>query len=138
LKKVRSILGIKARFESQFDFINVADQGVSADIIVNFKNHFDIPIQSTANMLNVSEPTIYRWTRAKKSLERNYSIKLFEVTELFVYGAEVFGNKDNFFNWLNLPNKAFGGMEPMKLIEVPEGVSKIRDLLGRIEHGVYS
>ena len=88
-------------------------------------------------MLNISEPTLYRWIRANINLERNFSVKLFEITDLFLYGSEVFGSKDNFFKWLNLPNTALGGMEPQELVDIPEGVSKIKDVLGRIEHGVY-
>jgi putative toxin-antitoxin system antitoxin component (TIGR02293 family) len=139
--KLREILGkkyLRSRFESPFDFIYIANQGVNANIILNFKKHFDLSLEMTANMLDVSQPTIYRWTKANKNLERNYSVKLFEITELFLYGSEVFGSKDNFFKWLILPNTALGGMEPQKLIEIPEGVSKIRDIIGRIEHGVYS
>lgn len=112
--------------------------GLNANVIRNFRIYFNIPLQTTAQMLNVSEPTIYRWTRANKPLERNFSVKLFEVTDLFLYGSEVFGGKGNFFKWLNLPNTALGGMEPQELIEIPGGVSKVKDLIGRIEHGVYS
>ena len=65
-------------------------------------------------------------------------MKLFEIADLFLYGEEVFGDRDAFFKWLNLPNEALGGFEPQQLIEISEGVSKVRDILGRIEYGVYS
>ena len=140
-KKLINILGkryVKAKIESPYDFIHIASKGLNANIIKNFRLHFNIPLQATAQMLNVSEPTIYRWTRTNKQLERNFSVKLFEVADLFLYGSEIFGSKESFFKWLNLPNTALGGMEPQELIEIPGGVSKVRDLIGRIEHGVYS
>ncbi len=129
---------VKSKIESPYDFIHIASKGLNANVIRNFRIYFNIPLQTTARMLNVSEPTIYRWTRANKPLERNFSVKLFEITDLFLYGSEVFGGKENFFKWLNLPNTALGGMEPQELIEIPGGVSKVKDLIGRIEHGVYS
>jgi putative toxin-antitoxin system antitoxin component (TIGR02293 family) len=89
-------------------------------------------------MLSVSEPTLYRWTKANKILARNYSIQLFEIVDMFIYGSEVFDSNENFFKWLNLPNTALGGFEPQDLIEIPGGISKVKDILGRIEHGVYS
>ena len=140
-KKLVDILGkryVKSKIESPYDFIHIASKGLNANVINNFRIYFNIPLQTTAHMLNVSEPTIYRWTRANKQLERNFSVKLFEVTDLFLYGSEVFGGKENFFKWLNLPNTALGGMEPQELIEIPGGVSKVKDLIGRMEHGVYS
>lgn len=141
LDELREVFGkqyIKTRVESPFDFIHMASKGLNANIIKNFRKYFNLSLDTTAHMLNVSEPSIYRWTRANKVLDRNISIKLFEISELFLLGAEVFGSQENFFKWLNLPNTALGGMQPKELIEIPEGVSKIRDILGRIEHGVYS
>src|SRR5690606_7821899 len=114
---------IRTKIESPFDFITIATKGVSANIIVNFRNHFNIPRAYAAELLNVSEPTIYRWIRSNKMLERNYSVQLFELTDLFLYGSEVFENKSNFFKWLELPNTALGGLEPKELLEVPGGVS---------------
>ncbi|TVQ00633.1 MAG: DUF2384 domain-containing protein [Balneolaceae bacterium] len=136
-----SILGkkyIRSNIESPFDFITIASKGIDAQIIVNFRNHFKISRGFTAELLNVSEPTIYRWIRGNKKLERNYSVQLFELADLFLYGTEVFESKEKFFKWLNLPNTALGGLEPKELLEVPGGISKVHDLLGRIEHGVYS
>lgn len=140
-KTLVNILGrkyIRSEIESPYDFINIASRGVSAQVISNFRKHFNIPRDQTAEMLNVSEPTIYRWIRENKKLERNYSVQLFELADLFLYGTEVFTNYKDFFKWLKLPNTALGGIEPQELVEIPGGISKVRDLLGRIEYGVYS
>jgi putative toxin-antitoxin system antitoxin component (TIGR02293 family) len=107
-------------------------------VVKNFRIYFELPRDIIADMLNISAPTLYRWTKSNKNLERNYSIKLFEIADLFLYGIEVFESKENFFKWLNLPNTALGGLEPLELIEIPDGISKVRDIIGRIEHGVYS
>lgn len=141
LDDLRDVLGkkyIRVKVESPYDFIHIAARGLNANIIKNFRDYFNLSLNTTAQMLNVSEPSIYRWTKANKKLERNLSIKLFEISELFLFGIEIFGSKENFFKWLNLPNTALGGMQPRELIDIPEGVSKVRDILGRIEHGVYS
>lgn len=140
-KELMNVLGNKNvhfAFESPFDFIHLAKQGIDAAVIKNFRSYFDLSRDSVAFMLNVSEPTLYRWTKSNKSLDRNFSVKLFEIADLFLYGIEVFGDKENFFKWLKLPNTALGSMEPYELIEVPGGVAKVKDVLGRIEHGVYS
>ncbi|WP_085765868.1 type II RES/Xre toxin-antitoxin system antitoxin [Nonlabens spongiae] len=141
LDKVRNVLGkkyIDSQLQSHFDFIQAASKGVNANVIKNFGDYFDLKRDTMAEILSVSEPTIYRWTKSNKILERNFSVKLFEISELFLLGIEIFGSKEAFFKWLDLPNTSLGGMEPMELIEIPEGVSKVRDVLGRIEHGVYS
>ncbi len=139
--ELRVVLGkkyIKSRVESQYDFIHIASKGINANVIKNFRTYFNLSKMRAAEFLSISEPTIYRWTKSNKKLERNFSVKLFEISELFLLGSEIFGNKERFFKWLNLPNTALGGMEPRELVEIPEGVSKVRNILGRIEHGVYS
>lgn len=139
--KLQSILGkeyIRTKIESPFDFISIANKGVNANVIINFRKHFNIPRNVAAEMLNISEPTIYRWVKEDKMLDRNFSVQLFELADLFLYGNEVFKNQANFFKWLKLPNTALGGLEPKELLEIPNGSSKVRDLLGRIEYGVYS
>ena len=140
-KKLIDVFGrkyVRYEVESPFDFIHIANKGINANVIKNFRLHFDLSRDTMANMLNVSAPTLYRWTKSNRNLERNYSIKLFEIADLFLYGIEVFESKENFFKWLNLPNTALGGLEPQELVEIPDGVSKVRDIIGRIEHGVYS
>lgn len=140
-RKLKDVLGsdyVQGELESPFDFIHIAKKGINANVVKNFRLYFDLSRDITAEMLSVSSPTLYRWIKNNKNLEKNYTIKLFEIADLFLYGIEVFNDRDNFFKWLNLPNTALGGMEPLELIEIPDGVSKVRDILGRIEHGVYS
>jgi len=129
---------IKTKVESPFDFIRIAAKGLDPHVIENFRNYFNIPVDTAAAMLNTSGPTVYRWVRSNKSLESIFSVKLFEVADLFLYGSHVFGDKETFFKWMDLPNKALGGMEPQELVVYPDGVSKVRDVIARIEHGVYS
>ena len=103
--KLVEVLGkkyIRDHIESPFDFITIASRGINAHIIVNFRNHFDISRDFTAGLLNVSQPTVYRWIRNNKKLERNYSVQLFELTDLFLYGSKVFESKGNFFKWLEI------------------------------------
>ena len=140
-KKLIHVLGkrnVKSKIESPYDFIHIASKGINAVVIKNFRDYFNISREDTAHMLNISSPTLYRWIRSNKNLEKNYSIQLFELTDLFLYGIDVFGNKENFLKWLNLPNTALGRLEPNELLEVPGGISKVKDVLGRIEHGIYS
>ena len=140
-KSLINILGrkyIRSKIESPYDFINIASKGISAQVILNFRNHFNIPRDSAAEMLNVSSPTIYRWIRQNKKLDRNFTVQLLELADMFLYGTEVFQDQETFFKWMKLPNTALGGIEPQELIEFPGGIDKVRSLLGRIEYGVYS
>lgn len=139
--KLSSILGnenLSNQMSSPLDFISVASIGINSHAIDSFRKYFNFPRNFVAAILNVSEPTIYRWIKANKTLDRNTAVQLLELSYLFIYGAEVFSNNESFFKWLHFPNIALGGMMPKDLLDIPDGVSKVRDLLGRIEFGVYS
>lgn len=140
-QKLNEVLGkenLKERVDSPFDFITIASRGLNSDAIVHFKAYFDLSQNFTADLLNLSAPTLYRLLKSKQDLKRNNSVQLLEAADLFLYGIEVFESKANFFKWLQLPNTSLGDIEPQELIEIPGGISKVRDVLGRIEHGVYS
>jgi len=140
-QKLNDVFGrenLKDRVDSPFDFITIAIKGFNSNAIVHFNDYFNLSKNYTANLLNLSEPTLYRLLKSKDQLKRNSSVQLFEIADLFLYGIEVFGSNENFFKWLELPNTSLGGIEPQELVEIPGGISKVRDILGRIEHGVYS
>jgi putative toxin-antitoxin system antitoxin component (TIGR02293 family) len=138
LSKILGNKYIKSSIESPYDFISIASKGVNAHVILNFRNYFKISRELTAEMLNVSNSTVYRWIKQNRKLERNYSVLLFELADLFLTGSELFQSKEKFLKWLDLPNSVLGGLEPKNLLEIPGGISKVKDLLGRIEYGVYS
>ena len=53
-------------------------------------------------------------------------------------GIQTFESRDRFYRWLNISCPALGDKMPAKLIETPEGLQLVLDVLGRIEHGVFS
>jgi uncharacterized protein (DUF2384 family) len=63
--------------------------------------------------------------------------KINELLELFIYGSEVFGDKKKFVMWMNLSIISLG-TKPIKIVNTVNGISTIRSILGRIEHGVFS
>lgn len=105
---------------------------------MNIQDYFGFTRDRTASLMQVSEPTIYRWVRDEKKLDQRHSMQVIELVNLLLYGIEVIGSKEHFTKWLGLPNMALGGMEPVQLLELPGGIEKVRQLLGRIEYGVFS
>ncbi len=67
-----------------------------------------------------------------------YSEKIIEIQLLFNKGVEVFGNTENFHNWLNSKSIALGGINPISLLDNTFGIMMLDDELTRIEHGVLA
>jgi len=120
------------------DFIEIGEKGLPAVILNSIMSRFNLTTNEMADLLGVAFNTLYRWLRINKILDQSHSVKFLELSNLFLYGEEVFGSAENFTKWIKRPNTALGGMEPAKLMGMPEGLSKVKDLLVRIEYGVYS
>jgi putative toxin-antitoxin system antitoxin component (TIGR02293 family) len=51
--------------------------------------------------------------------------------------VEVLGASDKALRWLNTPVRSLGDQAPVSLLNSPEGITRVEDVLGRIEHGVW-
>jgi uncharacterized protein (DUF2384 family) len=50
---------------------------------------------------------------------------------------EVFGMREKAMRWLRTPVRALANQTPMSLLQSPEGLVRVRDTLGQVEHGVW-
>ena len=59
------------------------------------------------------------------------------IVEVTARAMEVFGTRERALRWLNTPVRSLGGQTPLSLLNTPEGVAQVQDMLGRVEHGVW-
>ena len=90
-----------------------------------------------SSLLPVSKRTIEK-IKDKDLLNPTVSDRVLQIASLYQHGAIVFEDAHSFKEWLSLPLIALGGKKPIDFINNDSGISMINDLLGRIEHGVYS
>jgi len=50
---------------------------------------------------------------------------------------EVFGTREKALRWLRTPVRSLGDNTPISLLNTPEGLARVQDTLGRVEHGVW-
>jgi len=58
------------------------------------------------------------------------------IEELNKYGSDVFGSREKYELWLDSYILALGA-KPKDLLESETGRSKVKDVLIRIEHGIF-
>ena len=57
---------------------------------------------------------------------------------LFDRAVEVLGSGEGARQWFGTPKKALGGQSPLEYSDTEPGARQVEDLLGRLEHGVFS
>ena len=68
LVKVLGEKNVPGKIESPFDFIHIAGMGINVSVIRNFSDYFNLTKTVVAQLLDISEPTLFRWTKSNKNL----------------------------------------------------------------------
>lgn len=119
-------------------FINAVRLGITFGLFYSFAKRTPFSLTEWSSFLNMSDRTMQRHKRERKSFDPIYSEKILQITLLYNLGIEVFGNKEKFNAWLEAQNLALGGIKPKDLLDNSFGIGLLKDELTRIEHGVLA
>jgi putative toxin-antitoxin system antitoxin component (TIGR02293 family) len=122
---------------SAFEKMHIVRDGVSKKDLELLKNKADLDYTMLAKALSVTRATLINKKRSEK-FGAGLSEKIMAMADLYSYGFEVFEDKDRFNQWMSKPNKALGGQVPYDLIDNQFGREEIKNLIGRIDYGIYS
>lgn len=141
LNKISEILGGKKvlgqDIETSMDLVELGQRGITKEAVLHLAKYMAWPQAEVEKILPISNRTLQRYT-PKRHLAPQVSEQALHIAELITRGEEVFHNKNKFMEWLKRPNFALGGITPISLLKSRFGIEMIMDILGRIEHGIYS
>lgn len=98
------------------------DLGVLQQTLLKVTKIAPATLKSASGLLSPEESDwVYRVAAAYRS-----ALRLFE------------GEAESARRWLNEPAKALGGDSPLQHLDAEAGAAEVQDLIGRLEHGVYT
>lgn len=74
----------------------------------------------------------------RKVFKPDESERILRVGTAFQKTLEVFGDLEKARRWFHSPKRALGGNTPLNYCDTEPGAEEVVNLLGRIEHGVFS
>lgn len=117
--------------------VEVLREGLPVQELEALQTSLAVPMEKLVPMLGLSKATFHR-----RKLEGKFSPaesdRLVRFARLMGRAAEVMESEENARQWLSSPQFGLGGAVPLKFAESEVGAREVEDLLGRIEHGVYS
>lgn len=122
---------------NQMDYYTLAQEGLPKEALLHLMAHLNLSVRATATLLNITQRTIQR-KQDHDLLDASTSEQLIQIAEVYARGIGVFGSSLHFQTWMNLENKALGGKKPLELLRSRYGAQMILEVIGRIEHGIYS
>ena len=117
--------------------MDISRTGVSKKDLVSLKEKTSLDYDKLAKTLSVTRSTLIN-KKAGEKFNSTVSEKIVGLAEIYSYGYEVFEDKEKFNSWISRPNKALGGKTPFELLDSQFGREEVKNIIGRIDYGVYS
>ena len=117
--------------------MDIARTGISKKDLENLKEKTELDYDKLAVALAVTRATLIN-KKGDEKFNTSLSERIIDLANIYSYGYEVFEDEARFNQWMFRPNRALGGQAPYDLIDNQFGREEIRDIIGRIDYGVYS
>src|SRR6218665_1648533 len=114
-----------------YSLIEMERQGIKFSSFTSLVGKSPFNLSEWSGFLHLSERTMQRYKKEKTPFGNIHSEKILQLTLLFKYGAEVFGDKEHFNTWLETDNVALGKIKPKTLLDSSFGIAMIKDELSR-------
>ncbi len=121
-----------------FTLLQAVREGFRFSFFLDLSKKMPFSFHEWGRFLHLSPRTMQRYKKEQKTFETIQSERIAEITMLYNYGKEVFGDEHRFHTWLDTSNIALGGETPRNLLDSSLGIRVLKDELGRIEHGVLA
>ena len=128
---------LKTDIRSDFDLAAAAMEGFTAEAAREIVERGLLTADELYGLV-IPRRTFDRRLAAGQPLTVTESDRLLRATRTVVRAIEALGSADKAATWLRTPNRALRGMVPLALLETDIGARMVEQLLGRLEHGVYS
>jgi len=119
------------------EMIEKIKKGLPTETVVKLSNSLDMPLKAIAEIAAISQSTLSRRKR-KGRLKADESDRIVRLARLRDRAVEVFEDDHQANRWLKSALPSLGGYSPLEYAESELGAQEVMNLLGRIEHGVYS
>jgi putative toxin-antitoxin system antitoxin component (TIGR02293 family) len=113
---------------------NVLVHGLHKEAFTRLKGVIDASGDELAQAVRIPARTIAR----REVFKPDESERIFRVASAFQRAIEVLGSLEQARRWFSNPKRALGNKTPMEFCDTELGAEEVTNLLGRIEHGVFS
>lgn len=117
--------------------IREIENGLPVSSFTAIRNDLGITDKELAQVIRVPKSTLaVRKKRGRFSFEE--SERLYRVQRLLRKAVDVFGDLEMARKWLKDKAYGLGNVSPLEFAKTEIGAREVENLLGRLEHGVFS
>jgi putative toxin-antitoxin system antitoxin component (TIGR02293 family) len=133
---VEKLLGI--RTDDNLKLAKKVEAGFSFDALERLGETTGLPLEMLRVAVRITPRTLTRRKKEKK-LSPEESDRLVSISRLLAQTFELFeGNEEAGIRWFTSPNRALGSQSPLEVAATETGTREVENLIGRLEHGVFT
>ncbi|MRS21841.1 DUF2384 domain-containing protein [Enterobacteriaceae bacterium RIT692] len=121
------------------ELTRMLEAGLPVAVIDDIRHWSAMSRAEIMKVTGINERNIARRKSAGKSLSPDESERIARFVRVMDAAVQLFGgNKEDATQWLSRPVKGLGNIAPITLLATESGALDVLDLIGRLEHGVFS
>jgi putative toxin-antitoxin system antitoxin component (TIGR02293 family) len=117
--------------------IEAVKAGLDTRVFVELARRLGVSEGRLGDVVGIAPTTLGRRKRAG-SLAPDEGDRVLRIAALLERATQVFDDEADAADWLRTTNACLGGVTPLAMADTELGAREFDDLLGRLEHGVYS
>lgn len=126
---------------SRFDFpgvVEAIERGLPYQAFERLQKNTALSAEQIAEVIQIPRRTLARRKSAGR-FSSDESDRLVRVTRVYAKALHLFdGDAAEAARWLDTIRRALGGVTPLELARTEVGAQEVENLIGRLEHGVFS
>jgi putative toxin-antitoxin system antitoxin component (TIGR02293 family) len=120
------------------ELIRELQRGLPVQALQSFSTRSGLPISRITSALDIAERTLAR-RRVAGRLAPEESERLLRLSRVFEKTVDLFeGDTGSAAGWLLTPRRALSEQSPLDYLRTEIGAREVENLIGRLEHGVFS
>ncbi len=125
-------------YKSAAELMRQLDQGFPFHTLVKLEENSGLSLAVLASIIGIPERTLAR-RKSSGRFEPGESERLLRIAILFEQCVELFeGDVTAAVRWLTSSKKALNDQPPLQYARTELGAREVENLIGRLEHGVFS
>lgn len=122
--------------QSVLDVHRLLAKGIEGSAIRRFATYYDLSNEDLTRLLGIKKRTLQRREHEAR-LPQGETDRLWRAAVILTEATDILGSRAKASSWLHRENRALGGVRPLDMIGTEAGYEEVRNVLGRIEWGVW-
>jgi putative toxin-antitoxin system antitoxin component (TIGR02293 family) len=132
-----TLIGLNLISTEKNKLIQNIKRGLPISAFEKIQRELEVSADTLASTVNIASRTLAR-RKKEGRFHPDESERVLRIASLFDRALQVLHNQNRVRLWFKSPQKALGGKTPLEYADTEPGAREVEDLLGRLEHGVFS